>query len=630
MPFPAFLALFCAAQAAGLVSHVPGGLGVFDAIMLAGIMARSGVTAVAVLASLTAFRAVYYVAPLVIGGALLIWSEGSAMIARWGGRVRSLASPHAPAILAAAIFAAGAMLLFSSATPAVTLRVRILEQVSFGPVTESAYFLSSLVGLGMLLIARGLQRRLDGAYMIALLLIALGVIFSLLKGLDYEEAFVLSALLAAFLPAHRQFSRQASLLGEPFTMSWVLGIVVVLSAAIWLAIFSSTHVLFSSTAWWHFSFTGGTPVALGATVAAVCAAAMIGGAWLLRMVPPPLMMPIGVDQDKLREAVAKAAHTPANLALVGDKGVMFSDDRKSFLMYGISGKNWVAMGDPVGVAQARADLARRFRDLARENGGRAVFYLVAPENLATYIDLGFSVKKIGETALVCLATFNLEGGSRKSLRRARSNVIAAGCEFSVVPASEVPALLPVLREVSNSWLAGKRAREKRFSLGYFDEKYLSQCPAALVRQRGRIIAFANIWESAEAGELSVDLMRYADGAPVGIMDFLLSEVMLWGKSRGYQAFDLGMAPLAGLDNGPGAPFWHRLVAVIVRRGRRFYNFEGVRKYKEKFNPTWEGRYAVLSAGVHPTVALADVARLVGGVERRRSNHGRVPDRRVAL
>jgi phosphatidylglycerol lysyltransferase len=399
--------------------------------------------------------------------------------------------------------------------------------------------------------------------MIALLLIALGVIFSLLKGLDYEEAFVLSALLAAFLPAHRQFSRQASLLGEPFTMSWVLGIVVVLSAAIWLAIFSSTHVLFSSTAWWHFSFTGGTPVALGATVAAVCAAAMIGGAWLLRMVPPPLMMPIGVDQDKLREAVAKAAHTPANLALVGDKGVMFSDDRKSFLMYGISGKNWVAMGDPVGAAQARADLARRFRDLARENGGRAVFYLVAPENLATYIDLGFSVKKIGETALVCLATFSLDGGSRKSLRRARSNVIAAGCEFSVVQASEVPALLPVLREVSNSWLAGKRAREKRFSLGY-------------------------------------------------------------------QAFDLGMAPLAGLDNGPGAPFWHRLVAVIVRRGRRFYNFEGVRKYKEKFNPTWESRYAVLSAGVHPTVALADVARLVGGVERRRSNHGRVPDRRVAL
>ena len=130
-----------------------------------------------------------------------------------------------------------------------------------------------------------------------------------------------------------------------------------------------------------------------------------------------------------------------------------------------------------------------------------------------------------------------------------------------------------------------------------------------------MIAFANLWEGLEAGELSVDLMRYVADAPAGIMDYLLSEVMLWGKARKFRSFDLGMAPLAGLETGRGAPVWQRLVGLWSRHAHRFYNFEGVRKYKDKFDPTWEARYIALPLGMHPTLALADVARLVIGLRR---------------
>ncbi len=615
IPFAAFLALFCAAQVAGLVSHVPGGLGVFDAIMVAGLGRLGDGNAIASIASLAAFRGVYYVAPLAIGGGLLAWSESKAVFDRWGTRAYSFVTSHAPAILAVATFAVGAMLLFSSATPSLPDRSRILDRVFISPVTESAYFLSTLVGLALLLISRGLQRRLDGAYILTIPLLVAGIVFSLLKGLDYEEAIVLAMLLAAFVPARRHFSHRASLLAEPFTVSWLIGIALVLSAAVWLAMFSSTHVLFSADSWSHSALIGGTPITLAATLGGVCCAALVGAMTLLRTVPPPVAVPSAIDQDQLREVVATAAHTAANLALVGDKGVLFSDDRKSFLMYGIAGRSWVAMGDPVGPSGARPDLARRFRALARENGGRAVFYLVTPENLSTYIDMGFSVNKIGETALIRLDTFSLDGASRKSLRRARKTALEAGCAFSVVPAAGVGALLSELRDVSNSWLASKRGKEKGFSLGYFDERYLKQCPTAVVRRDGRMVAFANLWGTAGEAELSVDLMRYSREAPRGIMDYLLSEILLWGKARGYLVFDLGMAPLAGLETGDSAPVWNRLAALMFRRAHRFYNFEGVRKYKEKFDPTWQGRYIAVPTGMHPTLALADVARLVIGLRR---------------
>jgi phosphatidylglycerol lysyltransferase len=62
-------------------------------------------------------------------------------------------------------------------------------------------------------------------------------------------------------------------------------------------------------------------------------------------------------------------------------------------------------------------------------------------------------------------------------------------------------------------LAEKDTREKGFSLGRFDARYLCQFPIATVRQAGKLIAFANLWLGAEKVELAPDLMRYLPEAP---------------------------------------------------------------------------------------------------------------------
>jgi phosphatidylglycerol lysyltransferase len=165
--------------------------------------------------------------------------------------------------------------------------------------------------------------------------------------------------------------------------------------------------------------------------------------------------------------------------------------------------------------------------------------------------------------------------------------------------------------VSDAWLAEKDTAEKRFSLGFFDDRYLMRFNCGVVRRGGVVVAFANIWRGA-SNELSVDLMRYGGDAPKGVIDYLLIECMLWGKALGYHWFNLGMAPLSGLEEHPLAPTWHKLGRMVQRYGEMFYPFEGLRKYKEKFLPEWRPRYLAAPDGLAIAGALLDVTALISG------------------
>jgi len=97
------------------------------------------------------------------------------------------------------------------------------------------------------------------------------------------------------------------------------------------------------------------------------------------------------------------------------------------------------------------------------------------------------------------------------------------------------------------------------------------------------------------------------------MEFLFLQIILWGKDSGYQWFNMGMAPLSGLEARPLAPLWNRIGAFLFRHGDQFYNFEGLRNYKNKFAPEWSPRYLACPGGglVVPRI-LANLASLISG------------------
>jgi phosphatidylglycerol lysyltransferase len=281
-------------------------------------------------------------------------------------------------------------------------------------------------------------------------------------------------------------------------------------------------------------------------------------------------------------------------------------------MYQVNGRSWIALGDPVGPKARAEELVWRFRELSDHHGGRTVFYQASGDRLPLYVDLGLAALKIGEEARVPLQQFSLEGAARADLRQAHRRAERSGASFEIVPVERVPALMPQLARISDAWLTDKSTAEKKFSVGAFSEEYVSNFPVALVRSEGTPSAFANLWPTGTKEELSVDLMRFGPDAPRGAMDYLFIELMLWAKAQGYRWFNLGMAPLAGLERHPLAPAWHRVGNFVFRHGEHFYNFEGLRRYKAKFDPVWEPRYLVAPGGVALPRILVDVSVLIAG------------------
>jgi phosphatidylglycerol lysyltransferase len=311
-------------------------------------------------------------------------------------------------------------------------------------------------------------------------------------------------------------------------------------------------------------------------------------------------------------ASAEAAEPGSNLALRGDKRFLFSPSGKSFLMFGVRGRSWIALGSPVGAHAEQLDLLWRFRELADAHAARAGIYGVGPDGLPDLVELGFAIQKVGESAAVPLVSFTVEGRRLGNIRRSWRRTGEEGGCFEVAPAGAAGHLMDELKAVSDQWLSHHTGGEKSFSLGGFDPRYVAEFPLAIVRAEGRIVAFATLWTTGLGGSFSMDLMRYADDAPKNVMDFLFVELMRWGQEQGFQAFEFGMAPLAGLEERRLAPIMSRVGRQLFERGEEIYNFRGVRRFKDKYDPVWQPRYIAAPHKWAIPLLLADVGLLSSG------------------
>ena len=319
------------------------------------------------------------------------------------------------------------------------------------------------------------------------------------------------------------------------------------------------------------------------------------------------------DLDWVRAIVRTYPETKANLALLGDKRFLFNEARSAFVMYGVTGRRWVALGDPVGPPAEAPALIRQFYQTCIERGARPTFYEVRDENLPLYTDLGLHALKVAEEGRVALSSFSLAGPERRNLRNAVRKAEKEGCKFEWVLAADVPALLSELRTVSDAWLSSKHTREKRFSIGCFDEDYLKDFSVGLVRQNGQIIAFVTLWAGTLGEELYLDLMRSLPEVPRGTMDLLFVRLIArTQEKKGYSWFNLGMSPLSGGVDQPSQPIWGQIYTHLLHHGEMFYNIKGLRQYKEKFDPQWSPRYLVAPGGFGLVRSLIDVAALTSG------------------
>ena len=121
-----FVGLFGLANLGGLISNVPGGIGVFEAVVLLAV--PDGGASGAVAAALIGYRLIYYLLPLVVA-ALLLGGHQLLATGELARRVGSWALILAPNLFALIVFVAGIMLLATGASPTIAERMQALAEV---------------------------------------------------------------------------------------------------------------------------------------------------------------------------------------------------------------------------------------------------------------------------------------------------------------------------------------------------------------------------------------------------------------------------------------------------------------------------------------------------------------------
>ncbi|MDX2234890.1 MAG: GNAT family N-acetyltransferase [Hyphomonadaceae bacterium] len=520
---------------------------------------------------------------------------------------------RAPIIAATAAFLFGAAALLAavvSVTPAIP---------GLGPIEAIAdewpAFAESIAGVVLMALAMGLRRRLDTAWAGATALLGFIAAYAFLRHEHPLAGAVCLAGCGLLFVSRRAFYRHAGLSALVPSRPLYLAIAAAITcAAMGAILWAAERQGFAEAPWWTL-FTDGHIGRAGRVAAAAAVGLLAILVWSAIVAParrnPPAPGPEELARFDGLIAAGEAVRAEAQLAFLGDKSFVFAPDGSAAVMAARAGASLAAMGAPVGRRSSWPAALGRFREEAERLGLRPVVYAAPPDLLPDLLDLGFRMEKIGENAVVNLKTFTMVGTRRQLLRSARRKLAEReGATLEIEPAGAPATVIEPLRPVSDAWLAMHKSTEKSFSLGRFEPAFMARGPVAVVRQRGRPIAFATLWTTPDRAWAAIDLMRYDPAsAPHGTMDFLITECLLWAQKAGFERFDLGMAPLSGLAEEPNAPLFAKLGRLVYEQGGAFYNFDGLRKFKEKFDPEWEPRYLAAPGAWSLPIVLAEIALL---------------------
>jgi phosphatidylglycerol lysyltransferase len=615
--FPQLYLVYALAVIAGLVTHVPGGIGVFEAVFLSALPETGSPE----IAALIAYRAIYYLLPLASSFALNAAIEARGLHRPFRNAARAVGAVGdeiGPLLFAMMSFGGGLVLLLSGATPALQSRLTLLKGFLPLPFIETSHLAASLVGTGLLLVAPALAARLDRGMRVARLLFLLGAAFSLAKGLDIEEASVMLAMAGLLQLAAPSFYRKARGAFSVQSRGWLVAAMVGVLLTTVSGIVAYRHVPYDGQLWWEFCLRGDAPRFLRATFAT---GLLIAG-FTLRLAlwrPQSMSGLTRLPEGVFERASGSCPRSDAALALTGDKHFLISPEGDAFVMFRPHGGTCVVMGDPVGPRERWHDLVWELRRLADRSGARLCFYQISAAMLPLIVELGLKPIKYGEEAQIAADVFSLAGPRKKSLRNSYARAAREGLRLIIVPRATVPGWLGWLRSISDAWLKAHGAAEKSFSLGRFDADYLEHFDLAVVLDmQDEPVAFANIWRSGDGRELSVDLMRQAPTATPGTMDFLLVQLLRHAGEHRIARFNLGMAPLSGVQGGKLAPAWARLASLAFSVEGWRYNFAGLRHYKDKFAPEWESRFIATPSGLAGWRSLLDLVGLINDSAPRRT------------
>ena len=287
-----------------------------------------------------------------------------------------------------------------------------------------------------------------------------------------------------------------------------------------------------------------------------------------------------------------------------DKSLFFSKNKEAFIAYRVKYGVAICLGDPSGPKDEVETVIKEFKDFCRKNGWKIAFHHTKPEFLSIYERLKFNAIKIGEEGTINIEKFVSSTIKQSDFRRSLKKFTQNGYVLTISNPPHTKALLAELKQISDEWLSSGR-RERSFTLGRFSKRYLQTTPVVLLRDsNNKLIAFLNQITSYIQGEVTVDMMRHRKDMPNGTMDFIFCSYLSKLSTDGIKYFSLGLSHFIGLNTKNESPLLEKIMNELIDHFGKLFSFKGMRKYKEKFEPSWEDRYFVYKGNYYSFIKIA--------------------------
>ncbi|MGE7672340.1 bifunctional lysylphosphatidylglycerol flippase/synthetase MprF [Lysinibacillus sp. NPDC094403] len=603
--------IFLIAACAGIVSMIPGGVGSFDLVFLWGTQSL-GIADEKVLFLLILYRVGYFVLPFLVSALLFVKEYWNRWNESWEDLPNVIFQRLSHMLLTILVFFSGIVLLLSASVPGILSRLKIAQEFLSSPIMHVSHQMTVAAGFILLGLCRGIKYKVKRAYQLSLIVLTSSAVFSIFKGLDYEEAIFLLIVAGLLIASKKQFYRESNVL------TW--GIVLIDLAAV--TIITVMYVLIGyvnlPTSKIHipaslqeYIITDYRDLFYSAVIGILIAIVIFCIGYFIRGPKKMEKLLSREQEERIKNHLMSYKGTEySHLIFLHDKFVHWNKQGTVLFSYQIFADKIVVLGDPVGDEADFLSAIQEFLEVADKHGYTPVFYEINNKIFPSLHENGYSFFKLGEEAFVDLDEFTLAGKGMKGRRAVKNKFERENFTVEIVSPPFSKELMNELEEVSTKWLQGRA--EKGFSLGFFDEHYLSTSNIAVLRGTEGAIGFASIMPMYDNGEgISVDLMRFKPGAPSGTMDFIFLSLFEWAKAEGYRVFNMGMSPLSNVGKSRYSFLSEKIAAQIFLHGQHFYHFKGLKNFKLKYADFWEPKYIAYRKKSSLPFTMAQVTLLIG-------------------
>jgi lysyl-tRNA synthetase, class II len=535
--------------------------------------------------------------------------------------------PWIPAVASLLTFLIGISDVLAVFKPGWHEKLHKVNAVVPGTLTNVTHTSDVIIGLMLLMLARGLRRRKRRAWQAVLALLAFDVVIHFMR-FPHEapvSGIVAIVLLAALLYRHEDFYA----VGDPRTRrtaAWVFVGLVAMDFAIglgylalgplagsWSVTQRLQDVLYElvgvyGPVQWASDARGDLYHLLTSTLGAFTLVATIYV--FLRSAQPRARLP-EADAVKIRTLLDRHGDRDSlgYFALREDKNVIWSPSGKAGICYRVVAGVMLAAGDPLGDPEAWPGAIAEFLSEAARHAWRPAVMGCSELGAEVWCREGdLTALELGDEAIVNVSEFSLSGRPMRNVRQMVNRVAKNGYTAEVRRVGDIPRpeLDQVIHEADN-WRGTQVERGFSMALGRLGAPGDENCVLVTAEEHGVLKAVLHFVPWGTDG-LSLDLMRRDKTAIGGLNDFLIVEAIKAAPGLGVKRVSLNFAMFrAALERGerigagPVLKAWRGLLVFLSR----WFQIESLYKFNAKFSPVWEPRFFVYPGGRDaPRIAIA--------------------------